>query len=607
MVFVGMAANGEDASMLGSSLRRAQLLANANALWRLIMIIGALSALLIPLLVVVLGLILHILVSGPDEQQAARPTIVAWLIRWPVSLWVLVPVSWVLALAEAISEWVLARHVQRYALRVANGLRHAIHKQAFLLGPHDLLGTSRSRPEELFADKAEIVRRGLSRWWLAIPRSVVALALLLAVALSVHIWLTLLVVLLAIYILRFYRVMRQRLETEAETLSEKAEQQKGDLLSSLRLAPLATGYALDRPPDESFTRNSEAYEKSEFQAQTRATFLKPLFLFIVLVSVSFVLLVVGSNEEITVDETMLLGASVICAYFPASRLYQLRDRLRDAEAAATEIFAYLDREAAVIQVPDAKPIGRIEKHIALDKVTIADRTGKRLLDEVSASIPAGRTVAIMASDPHTPLAIAGLFLRFYDPAAGRILFDDQDISKATLDTVRGQVALVSSDGPVFPGTVAENIACGDSGFTRLQIDDAVKQAHANELIAAMPNGLDTPVGHRLTEMPEHAGFHIGLARALLREPSLLVLQEPGDALSQEASQRLDAALKHVAQNRTLIVLPSRLASIRSADLNLLFHEGRFEAQGGHSELLQSSELYRHLNYVRFNPYRHSVT
>jgi ABC-type multidrug transport system fused ATPase/permease subunit len=215
-------------------------------------------------------------------------------------------------------------------------------------------------------------------------------------------------------------------------------------------------------------------------------------------------------------------------------------------------------------------------------------------------------VAIMASDPHTPLAVAGLFLRFYDPAAGRILFDDEDISKATLDTVRGQVALVSADGPLFPGTIAENIACGDdSGFTRLQIDDAVRQAHANELIGKMTNGLETPVGNRTTEMPEHAGFHIGLARALLREPSLLVLQEPGDGLSLEAAQQLDAALKHGAQNRTLIVLPSRLASIRSADLILLFHEGRLEAQGGHSELLQTSELYRHLNYVRFNPYRHS--
>ncbi|MFV1964774.1 MAG: ATP-binding cassette domain-containing protein [Pirellulaceae bacterium] len=589
---------------------------NAPRLWRLIMAVGASSALLIPMLVVVLGLILHVLVGGPDQGTLQPPSIAAWLITWPMglfglitwpmSLFVLVAVSWGLAFAEAVSLFVLQRLVHRYALRIADELRRAIHDQAFLLGPHDLLGPSRSRPEELFADKAEAVRRGLARWWLAIPRSVVALALLLAVALSVHAWLTMLVVLLAVYILRFYRVMRRQLEAQSRTWSGQADERCGALLSSLRLAPLATGYALDELPGESFAEGLEDYEETEFQAQTSQVLLTPLFLFIVLVSISFVLLVVGCNEEITVDKTMLLGASIICAYFPASRLYQLRDRLRDAEAAASEIFAYLDREPAVIQVADAQPIDRIEHRITLDSVTIADRHGHRLLDDVTATIPAGRVVAILASDPQTPLAVAGLFLRFYDPAAGRIFFDDQDISRATLDTVRGQAVLVAADGPVFPGSIAENIACGDSGFTSLQISDAVKQAHADALVQALPDGLNTLIGDRTPSLPENAGFHIGLARALLREPSLLVVQEPTIHLGEEASERLDAALKHAAKVRSLVILPARLATIRASDLVFVFHNGNVDAQGTHADLLQSSELYRHLNYVRFNPFPKSV-
>jgi ABC-type multidrug transport system fused ATPase/permease subunit len=227
------------------------------------------------------------------------------------------------------------------------------------------------------------------------------------------------------------------------------------------------------------------------------------------------------------------------------------------------------------------------------------------LEDVTLQIPAGRQVTVVASDPQTPPAVAGLFVRFYDPAAGQVLFDHHDIRRATLDTIRGQTALVFKDGLLFPGTILQNITCGDSGFTSVQVNDAVKRAMAADFIRELPEGLATRLGNQHQPLRPDQAFRIGLARALLRAPSLLVVEEP-QAGNEAADRELDEALTQAAASRTLIVLPARISTLRNADLICVFHEGKLLGQGRHAELLQASEVYRHLCYMRFNPFRESV-
>jgi ABC-type multidrug transport system fused ATPase/permease subunit len=598
--------------MYGHSLKRAERLTAASGARYAILALGGASAFLAPLLVIVLGLALQHLVSpgrgavsdswvlGPHVGGALRPTASG---AGPLYLLALVAVSWILAALDAASLIALQRWVHRYALGVAVALRRAIHDQTFVLGPHDLLGVSRSRPEELFAERAEEVRRGLAVWWLAIPRSVVELLLLLGLALAVNLWLTLLVILLVLYIFPFARGWKRRVQLREANWRQSAAQFSRELTGSLRLAPLAIGYSLEWPPGNSFDVALQRQADAQFRQLATEGLLKPVLLFVVILSVSFVLLIVGIAHGTTVAGTVLWGTALLAAFFPALRLYRLRAESAGAEEAAAEILAYLDRQPSVIQVPEAQPLGRITRDITLDRVTIANRDGQRLLDNVSVTIPAGQVAVIVASDGETPLAIAGLFVRFYDPAAGRVLYDDRDISRATLETVRGQAVLVTADGPLFTASVTENIACGRTGFTALQIADAVRNARAEPIVQSLPGGLSAPLAERDPRFRLDESFRLGLARALLREPSLLVAQEPGGPPDESAAHELDAALKGAAQGRTLVVLAARLSTLRSADCIYLFHEAKLRASGKHADLLQTSELYRHLNYVWFNPFR----
>lgn len=581
----------------------------------LISIIGFFAAFLPPLLVIDLGLIVQLMLSRQGEavpQDWLLGSIVTNPSLWPIfgsyraSLIGLVGIGWVIAALQSLSLIVLRRAAYQTAIHVASDLRHKIYTQAFRLGPYELLGATRSRPDELFAERVETVRRGFAQWWVAMPTSILSLIGLILVSAAVNVWLTLLAILLTISVLRFYRAIRQL--HQARTTFWRSKVSEHDLLlrNSLHLAPLLKGYSLVEPPVGSFEAALKENQAAETSLARVETILSPLVSLAVLLAAGFLLLILGFSPNISVAGAVMLSAAWLASYFPFIRLTRLPPILSAMDAAADEIQLFLDREPTVIQLHDAGPLDRLSKQVLLEHVNLADRHGRHLLEDVTLAIPAGKRTAVLASDPQTPLALAGLLVRFYDPAAGRVLFDEHDVSRATLDTVRGQTALVLKDGLLFPGTIAQNITCGDSGFTSVQVNDALKRAGALDFVRELPQGLNTEIKERDSSLSVDQAFRIGLARALLREPSLLVIQEPEDNGDERIGHALDDALQHAAENRTLLILPGRIQTLRAAEAIYIIHEGKLYGEGKHTDLLQSSELYRHLCYVRFNPYRNKV-
>jgi ATP-binding cassette subfamily B protein len=618
--------------MQGSSFDKVRRRCGAGRLGRISLNIGAAcSALLIPLLVLVLGLTVHLLVAEAftvhllvehDGASTATGMPLGFFVdgktfRWPFFgrsdyclLW-LTGLGLFLSLLEALSLIVLHGVVHRAALGVASHLKSGIHSHAFRLGSSDLLGASRSHHEDLFTDKVEAVRLGMVTYWRTVPRGWVAVVALLLLAVAVNAQLTLLAMLVALVIWRASSRLRQYSQSKAEHWAAHAAQRHDLLVEDMRLTTLATGYSLTDKPGAPFDAGLREYQSSVLRAYTSKMMAMPLTLLMVLAGVTLLTLVIGFNvlaepPRITIADSVVWASALICAYFPAARLSRLRKTCKAVEEAADEIYQFLERQPSVTQVADARPMPRLQKEIQLDHVTLADRNGHKLLSDVSVTIPAGGKIALVASDPQTAVALSGLFVRYYDPAAGRILMDSLDLHHATIDSLRRQALLLTADGLLFTGTVANNIGCGDPRYSVLQITEAVRKIKAYDFIQQLPKGLETVVGSHGDHLKDWQAFLIALARAVLREPSLLVVEDVQNKIDDSTAAIIDEALHAAAEGRTLLLLPNRMATLRWVDRIYLFHEGHLHAQGTHAELLQSSELYRHWTYLRFNPFRDKV-
>jgi ABC-type multidrug transport system fused ATPase/permease subunit len=400
-------------------------------------------------------------------------------------------------------------------------------------------------------------------------------------------------------------VVTARATRRSETLAREAQAAEQRLLDSLRLTPLATGYTLADAPGRSCHELLSMYRAAQLRLDDRRASRGPTLLLLIVLAVAYVLLVVGLSPYVTVAGLGVLTTAVIVAYFPATQLSGLATVLAAADQAAGDLFAYLRRTPAVRDLDNAVPIDRLADSIRFDGVTLANAEGVKLLDALDLTIQARQRVGILATDEAAAMALAGLLVRLYDPAAGRILFDDYDIATATLETVRGQSLLVPADGMVFEGTVHENITCGDAGFTMLQISDAAKQARAQGFILELPHGFNTRIGPSGEPLGGGEMFCIGLARALVRNPSILVVAEPTDNLDRSSEERLKEALRWAAADRTLVVIPARLSTLRFMDKIVVLHEGKVQAEGSHRDLLKTCRLYRHLHFVRFHAFRRS--
>ncbi|HEY2882847.1 MAG TPA: ATP-binding cassette domain-containing protein, partial [Pirellulales bacterium] len=235
--------------------------------------------------------------------------------------------------------------------------------------------------------------------------------------------------------------------------------------------------------------------------------------------------------------------------------------------------------------------------------TLADMTGRLLLDDVSLAIPAGGQTVLFCTDEATPLALAGLLPRFCDPTAGQVLYDGRDVRQAKLESLRHQVLLILPDRLATDGTLLQSIVGDNHRFTPDEIKLAIQLAQADDVVRSLSKGLETIVGSEGVQIGVGQAIRLALARVVLCRPSVVVIAEPTEDIDQATAERIAEALQQTTKNCTLIVLARRLATLRSASRILLFHEGKLVASGTHPELLLQSELYRHLNYVRFNEFR----
>ena len=239
---------------------------------------------------------------------------------------------------------------------------------------------------------------------------------------------------------------------------------------------------------------------------------------------------------------------------PLAGLWELPVVRRQTAQAADRIYRYLNQTPAVSQAVGAKFLEPLSRTIRFEAVSYSLPNRRKLLDGIDLVLNAGEVIAVVSFDPLKARALACLLPRFIEPQAGRILFDGEDIAWGTLESLRAETVYVGGSDPFFTGTVVENIICSHSGYTLPDVTEAAKTAHAHNFILKLPQGYETVIGEHGEQLDAGQGFRLGLGRAVLRDPALMIIEEPTDSLDEDSKSLLDDSYNRIVKGRTVIFL-----------------------------------------------------
>ncbi len=291
--------------------------------------------------------------------------------------------------------------------------------------------------------------------------------------------------------------------------------------------------------------------------------------------------------------------ALLLAYQPLKSLANLNASLQEGLAAAQRIFQVLDVEPTIRDMPEARPLCVAGGEIRFDRVRFGYAPGAVALDDVSLTVPAGRTVALVGASGAGKSTILNLIPRFFDVEEGSIAIDGQDIRSVTLASLRGAVALVAQEVTLFDDTLRANIAYGRFGAAAEDIEAAARAAGADEFISELPNGYDTQVGEHGVRLSGGQRQRLAIARAMLKDAPILLLDEATSALDSESERQVQAALRTLIRGRTTLVIAHRLSTVQGADLICVVDRGRIAESGRHTELLARDGLYARLYAMQF--------
>ncbi len=563
----------------------------------------------------------------PTENSGVMPT--AWRLRdRPVGQWLASAMQieflrtnrgslfWLIfGWAAFAGLWTMCRgRIRRLASAIAarstTQIRSDLHRQSLRIGLSGLDDRSHEQVLSLFMKETGLIWEGIftwaRTWWREVFTALFVVALLLRF--DWRLTLQALVPLAAGWWLFWHeRQIGAAQRRLAEARSAGVLRTLGEGLSKPRLV---RGYAMENFEHAQFQKYLGQLTRDVLMGQNLEGATTWTARAGIAVLMAVVLYLVGARTlslvnpiPIAVAATFLLAFAILTRCVNVLR--QQVDVAQSLDIAGQAVNRYLLAIPEVSQAVGAKFIEPVSKSVIFENVSYSVGN-KPLLERFDLRITARTSIALVAFDRMVPRAVAYMLPRFIEPQEGRVLADSEDIGWGTLESIRAEMLYVGGDDPLFTGSVLQNITCGDPKFTVNQATDAAKLVHAHQFIQKLPQGYETILGEHGEQLDAGQSFRIGLARAALRNPAVLIIEEPERLLDTSAKDVIDDAYQRLTANRTVIFIPSRLSTVKRADLVILLQDGKVEAIGPHADLVRQSELYRHWEYTTFNTFRRSV-
>lgn len=301
----------------------------------------------------------------------------------------------------------------------------------------------------------------------------------------------------------------------------------------------------------------------------------------------------------TLGELLSMIYAFSRVYSPVKNLARINNELKTLQGATERVFGIMETVPEITSRPEASILPRHKGVIEFKDVRFAYKDGIPVLEDISFQVEAGKMVAFVGSTGAGKSTILDLILRFYDVNSGAITIDGIDIRDVTLDSLRGQMGLVSQDVLLFHDTIANNVSCDSAMSTDEAIILAAKKAHADDFIISQPSGYDTIVGDRGALLSGGQKQRIAIARAIFKDPSILLLDEVASALDAESERAIQETIEELHGRKTIFVVAHRLSTIRNADRIYVLEGGRITESGSHDELMKKSGRFRHLYDMQF--------
>ena len=449
----------------------------------------------------------------------------------------------------------------------------------------------------------ELVQMFVGRGSLMIVSALILLAGTVVVMLNMNWKLTLVLLVIIPLLLGIFAFFVRGITPISKEVQVKLSNLNTTLQENLAGARVVKAFAREAYELERFIQQNQELLDANLNMVRLFTSFFPLIFFIGnLATVGVVwfggLQVIG--ESLSMGELVAFLGYVNFLLMPIFMIGMIGSMLGRAEASAQRIFEVIDTQSDVQNRADAIPLPPIKGRVTFNDVSFRYfGSGENVLCKVSFTAEPGQVIAIMGKTGAGKSSIINLIPRFYDVTSGRVTIDSYDVRQVTLDSLRSQVGIVLQETTLFSGTIRENIAYGRPEATLEEVMAVAKAAQAHEFIMETPGGYDTEVGERGVGLSSGQKQRVAIARTLLVDPRILILDDSTSSVDAETEYKIQQALQQLMIGRTSFIIAQRISTVRNANLILLLDNGNLVAQGSHEELMRTSELYADILETQF--------